>query len=217
MSRILIKFPTRNRHAKAIEVINKYISFAADPDHISIVVTVDKDDQPEKYIFTDPRVTVKVGPSNGKIGAINRDIPDQSTFDILLLASDDMIPIVSGYDDIIRSELYKNFPDGDGVVWFNDGFRQNKINTLVICGSKYYQRFGYIYYPEYKSLWCDNEFTDVASRLKKQVYFDRVIIKHDHPANNSNVRSDELYRRNDRYFSMDKQLYMMRRANNFRA
>jgi hypothetical protein len=217
MSRILIKFPTRNRHTKAIDVINKYISFATDPDNIQIMVTVDNDDQPEKYVFADRRIIVKVGPSNGKIGAINRDIPHESTFDILLVASDDMIPIVNGYDDIIRSEMYKNFPDGDGVVWFNDGFRQNRINTLVICGSKYYQRFGYIYYPEYKSLWCDNEFTDVASRLRKQVYFDRIIIKHEHPANNSNVNSDELYRRNDRYFSVDKHLYMMRRANNFRG
>ena len=217
MSRILIKFPTRNRHVKAIEVINKYISFATDPDHIKILVTVDEDDNSEKYIFTDPRVTVKIGPSNGKIGAINRDMPHHSTFDILLVASDDMIPIVRGYDDIIRTELYKNFPDGDGVIWFNDGFRQNKINTLIICGSKYYQRFGYIYYPEYKSLWCDNEFTDVANRLKRQVYFDTVIIKHEHPANDSNVKTDELYRRNDRYFAIDKQIYMIRRANNFRG
>ena len=215
MSRILIKFPTRSRHIKATEVINKYISFASHPEDIQIIVSVDRDDNPEKYIFTDPCVTVKVGQSNGKIDAINRDIPDHSTFDILLVASDDMIPIVKGYDDIIRSELYNNFPDGDGVVWFNDGFRQNRINTLVICGLKYYQRFGYIYYPDYKSLWCDNDFTDVAAKLKRQVYFDNVIIKHEHPANDSNIITDDLYRRNDRYFSMDRQLYMMRRANNF--
>jgi hypothetical protein len=216
MSRILIKFPTRSRHEKAIDVINKYISFATDPDHIQIIVTIDQDDQPEKYIFTDPRIVVKIGVSNSKIHAINRDMPHHSTFDILLLASDDMIPIVRGYDDIIRTRMRENFPDGDGVLWFNDGFRQNRINTLVICGSKYYQRFGYIYYPEYKSLWCDNDFTDVANKLKRQVYFDIVIIKHEHPANNLDVKSDKLYEYNNRYFSIDKQLYMMRRANNFR-
>jgi REP element-mobilizing transposase RayT len=193
MSRILIKFPTRSRHEKAIDVINKYISFATDPDHIQIIVTIDQDDQPEKYIFTDPRIVVKIGVSNSKIHAINRDMPHHSTFDILLLASDDMIPIVRGYDDIIRTRMCENFPDGDGVLWFNDGFRQNRINTLVICGSKYYQRFGYIYYPEYKSLWCDNDFTDVANKLKRQVYFDIVIIKHEHPANNLDVKSDKLY------------------------
>ena len=216
MSRILIKFPTRSRHSKSIELINKYISFASHPEHIQIIVSVDSDDHPEKYIFTDPCITVKVGPPNGKINAINRDIPDHSTFDILLVASDDMIPIVKGYDDIIRMKMYENFPDGDGVVWFNDGFCKNNVNTLVICGSKYYQRFGYIYYPGYKSLWCDNEFTDVANRLKKQVYVDIVIIKHEHPANNSSVNNDNLYEHNNSFNNIDKDLYIKRWNNEFR-
>lgn len=215
MSRILIKFPTRSRYAKAIDVINKYISFATDPDNIQILVTIDIDDNPEKYTFTDPRIIVKVGSSNGKINAINRDMPNHSTFDILLLASDDMIPIVEGYDDIIRTKMHEKFPDGDGVLWFNDGFRKNRLNTLVICGSKYYQRFGYIYYPKYKSLWCDNEFTDVANRLRKQVYFDITIIKHEHPSNSSTINNDDLYRRNNIHFFTDKQLYITRYLNNY--
>jgi len=210
MSRILIKFPTRSRHEKAINTINRYLDFAICPENIHIIVSVDEDDNPEKYTFTDPRISVKIGNPNGKVAAINRDIPDISTFDILLLGSDDMIPVVEGYDDIIRTKMYENFPDGDGVIWFNDGFRQSRINTLVICGSKYYQRFGYIYYPEYKSLWCDNEFTDIAKSLGKQVYFDTIIIKHEHPANNPNVKSDQLYSLNDTYFSKDRALYMKR-------
>jgi hypothetical protein len=200
---------------KAIDVINKYISFATDPDNIQILVTIDIDDNPEKYTFTDPRIIVKVGPSNGKINAINRDMPNHSTFDILLLASDDMIPIVQGYDDIIRTKMHQKFPDGDGVLWFNDGFCKNRLNTLVICGSKYYQRFGYIYYPEYKSLWCDNEFTDVANKLGKQIYFNTIIIKHEHPSNSSTINNDDLYRRNNIHFSTDKKLYMKRYLNNY--
>jgi hypothetical protein len=202
---------------KAKDVINKYMKFATDPDNIRVLVTVDIDDQPEKYVFTDAHITVKVGRSNSKIEAINRDMPHHSTFDILLLASDDMIPIVYGYDDIIRTKMRENFPDGDGVLWFNDGFRQTKINTLVICGSKYYQRFGYIYYPEYKSLWCDNEFTDVANNLKRQVYFTTVIIKHEHPENVSFVKTDKLYARNNAYFAIDKLLYLSRSRTNFKS
>lgn len=217
MSRILIKFPTRARHSKAKDVINNYLSFATNSKDIQVIVSVDEDDEHEKYVFTDSRITVKVGQSNGKIDAINRDMPDTSTFDILLLASDDMIPIVKGYDNIIRTKMYENFPDGDGVLWFNDGFQKNRLNTLVICGSKYYQRFGYIYYPLYKSLWCDNEFTDVANMLGKQVYFDMVIIKHEHPINNVNILTDDVYRRNDMYFSIDKHIYIMRRAGKFRS
>jgi hypothetical protein len=91
---------------------------------------------------------IVVGRSCGKIGAINRDMDLAPPFDILLLASDDMIPIVKGYDRIIRD----NMPlDTDRVLHFNDGHRTDSLNTLCILGKKYYDRFGYIYYPEYKT------------------------------------------------------------------
>jgi hypothetical protein len=89
-----------------------------------------------------------------------------------------MIPEFSGYDSALRDNMEHYFPDTDGVLWFNDGFQKHNLNTLCILGRKYYQRFGYIYHPAYKSLWCDNEFTVVASLLKKQLYFDKVIIRH---------------------------------------
>jgi hypothetical protein len=113
-------------------------------DSIQIIVSVDDDDHTIKkneIQSIHKNITICSGISNGKIDAINRDMPDTSTFDILLLASDDMIPIVSGYDDIIRSKMTEYFPDGDGVVWFNDGYTTHRLNTLVICGSKYYSRF----------------------------------------------------------------------------
>jgi hypothetical protein len=89
----------------------------------------------------------------------------------------------------------------------NDGYCGPKLNTLCILGSKYYQRFNYIYFPEYKSLWCDNEFMNVAFELNKQTYLNDVIIKHEHPVNNNSVKIDELYLSNDRYYDEDNKLY----------
>ena len=92
-----------------------------------------------------------------------------------------MIPVVKGYDTIIKNNMSKLYPDTDGVLWFNDGYQGNKLNTLCILGKKYYDRFGYIYNPEYISVWSDNEFMDVGNILGKQTYFDEVIIQHQHP------------------------------------
>lgn len=215
MSRILIKFPTRSRHQKAHDVLQKYIDLANDISNITIIVSVDDDDSPETYRKNHPCITIISGPPLGKIDAINRDIPDPLSFDILLLASDDMIPIQKGYDDIIRQKMQEYFPDTDGVLWFNDGYTGLKLNSLVICGSKYYQRFGYIYYPEYKSLWCDNEFMDEANKLGRQVYIDQTIIKHEHPANTPKLslkpNYDKLYEKNESYFNTDRYLYYKRR------
>jgi len=211
MSRILIKFPTRSRHEKFQIVLQEYIDMANSIDDIKIIVSVDDDDSPKKYKAFHPCITIVSGPSSGKIGAINRDMPDPSTFDILLLASDDMIPVQQGYDDIIRLKMLKYFPNTDGVLWFNDGYAGFKLNTLVICGSKYYQRFGYIYYPEYKSLFCDNEFMDEANKLGRQVYFHQTIIKHEHPANNFRIKTDILYKTNEQLWNLDESLYNSRK------
>ena len=213
--RILIKYPTKYRSEKALSVLSKYISFANRPEQIHIVVSIDTDDEETisniyRFETIHSSVSVCIGEPAGKIAAINRDIPDPSTFDILILASDDMIPEVQGYDEIIRERMTRFFPNTDGVLFFNDGFQQNRLNTLVICGSAYYRRFGYIYYPGYKSLYCDNEFTIVANRLRRQVYFPEVIIRHEHPVTNSNITPDTLYIQNQTYADSDQLLFHAR-------
>lgn len=215
--KLLIKFPTRGRSQKSVETLKKYINLATNIDNIKIIVSIDDDDKTvtESMFKIHECVEVIRGPSLGKIGAINRDMPDPSTFDIVLLASDDMIPIIKGYDDIIQNKMKEHFPDTDGVLWFNDGYAGFKLNTLVICGSKYYSRFGYLYCPEYKSLFCDNEFMDVANRLGRQIYFNHVIIKHEHPANNSNIKSDSLYAINDKHWDEDKKTYESRKFKDY--
>jgi hypothetical protein len=131
-------------------------------------------------------------------------------WDILLLASDDMIPEQEGYDQVIRSKMNEHYPNTDGVLWFNDGYTQDKLNTLVCMGRKYYNRFNYIYNPNYKSFFCDNEFMDVANELKKQTYFPDCIIRHQHPANTGR-EADALYKLNDKYWKEDQAVYVHRK------
>ena len=125
-----------------------------------------------------------------------------------------MVPQVKGYDKIISEKMCDYYPNTDGVLWFNDGFAQNRLNTLCILGKKYYKRFNYIYYPEYKSTWCDNEFMEVANSLNKQTYFDEVIIKHEHPDWGFG-HYDNIHSKNQNDFVYDKTMYESRKNNNF--
>jgi len=217
---ILIKFPSKSRPSKLLYAYEKYISLAKDPQQIKSIITLDSDDTTvtseliDKLKQIHPNTIVCIGEPLGKINAVNRDMEYAADYDILLLASDDMIPEYPGYDDLLREKMNEHFPDTDGVLWFNDGFQKNNLNTLCILGKTYYERFGYIYHPSYKSLWCDNEFTEVAHRLKKQIYFNNVIIRHIHPIT-SGVPSDNLYHENEKYFRQDKENFFIRRLNNF--
>lgn len=217
---ILIKFPSRSRPSKLLYAYEKYISLAKNPSIIKTIISLDSDDPTatpdlfDKLMKIHSATTICVGESMGKIGAVNRDMEYAGDYDILLLASDDMIPEYHGYDELIRQKMTEHFPDTDGVLWFNDGFQKHNLNTLCILGKKYYERFGYIYHPSYKSLWCDNEFTIVAHQLQKQIYFDTVIIRHWHPIITKSF-SDTLYQENDKYFNEDRETFLKRQLTNF--
>lgn len=217
---LLIKFPTRGRKDKCLATFRKYHEMCADVSAMRFAVSIDHDDRE----MNDPAVvqqlealghtSVVVGTSRSKIEAVNRDMERFTGWDIVLLASDDMIPQVAGYDAVIRERMQQYFPDTDGVLWFNDGFLGKKLNTLCILGRKYYERFGYIYYPGYRSTWCDNEFTDVATALGKQRYFDEVLIRHEHP-DWGYGQQDHIHHQNLSDLRHDKKLYKKRRAVNF--
>ena len=52
--------------------------------------------------------------NKSKIEAVNADL-ESVDFDIVLLASDDMIPQLKGYDTTIKKNMKDHFPDTDGV------------------------------------------------------------------------------------------------------
>ena len=219
--KLLIKFPTRGRVDKFFNTLDKYYELLSGKCNVEFLITCDIDDISMNNSTVRDRfkkynnLEVEYGDSKTKIEAINTGVI-QRDFQIVLLASDDMIPIVKGYDAIIIESMCTSFPDFDGVVWFNDGVQQDRLNTLCILGRAYYNRFNYIYNPEYKSLWCDMEFTQVGNMLGKQKYFNQVIIKHDHHSV-TNQGFDETYSQNELYESEDKLTFIRRQNTQFNA
>ena len=218
---ILLKFPTRSRPEQFIKTYREYIEKADRPDFIRSLITLDQDDSTVTPTFITeiksihPQSLIKVGYSGSKIAAVNRDMEHAGEYDILLLASDDMVPIVKGYDTIIRDAMMSTYPDKDVVLFFNDGYNGSKLNTLSIMGKLYYERFHYLYHPSYYSLFCDNEFMKVAQRLHRQTYIEQVIIRHEHPVTMTTVQKDPLYTQNYKYLEQDRATYMERKKNGF--
>lgn len=212
---LLIKFPTRNRVAKFHEVLSRYQMLLSGNNNVQFIISVDTSDSHEYDCSKWNNVIVDRRDNKSKIEAINSGMEIAKKWDIVLLASDDMIPVKQGYDDVIVKYMRNLYPDRDGVLWFNDGYTGNRLNTLSILGRKYYDRFGYIYHPEYQSLWVDNEFMDVANILGKQTYIPEVIIKHEHPNNNRGVGNDAQYQHTESFYYSDREIYLKHKRNNF--
>jgi hypothetical protein len=226
--KILFKFASRSRRFKFFEGMNNILNMIADHENFCILVSLDTDDDVMNnketmtslmpYIQKYPNnIIVKYGTSKNKVDAINRDvneIKDRFNFDILVNFSDDMLFIKHSFDEVIRNKFETYFTDTDGNIFFNDGFTGDKLCTMSIIGRKYYDKFNYIYHPSYISLWCDNEYTQVAKRDNKLMYFDEDIFRHNHPANIGGIVDAQLIK-TESYAEVDRQNYEQRLKNNF--
>jgi hypothetical protein len=222
-SKILFKLPTRSRPSRVFEVLDETLKNLSNKNDYLFLLTLDSDDETmnndeiKTKLDSYQNMNYFFGVSKSKIDAVNRDMDlIDPNWDILVLLSDDMVPIHYGFDDIIRNKFDEFFSDYDGITWFNDGVSRDTLNTLCILGKKYYERFNYIYHPHYISLYADNEFTEVGNALKKQKYFDLVIIEHrQYSIGNNRDRYDELYKKNDSFMNQDFQTYIRRKNINF--
>lgn len=211
---LLIKYATRGRWRMFFEAIeNIYATIST--DNFKIIVSADLDDvemncpETREMIRRYQNVELHYGPAVSKIHAINRDMGTQA-WDWCVVMSDDMKFITPGWDKKMLESVKKIWPDTwDWFAHFSDGYVKEKLPTLNICGREWYDRFGYIYHPEYKSVSCDAENMYVAMMEGRYHYFPEVYFHHLHPANLKQP-SDQLLRRNHAFGDMDTDVYFKR-------
>ena len=207
--------PTRSRPEQALEMLTKYRNMAGRPVMLEVVV----DDNDASMATPDVRqrltelgCVVTSGPHKSKIEAMNGG--RVTDWDIIVLASDDMVPVVNGWAQHVERDMMTSFPQLDGALHYNDGHTGNKLCTLPIFGRRLYAQFGYIYHPGYRSFFCDNEQTEVLQGMGRLTYLPTWIIEHRHPAN-VKMASDGLYRANNLPWDQDKEVYNSRKSRGF--
>lgn len=223
---ILYKYPTRERPQQFLENLTALCRKINDRGNSFIQVALDDTDPKNYSAYLDATIdtcmeygiawAVKRQNNTSKVEAINSELFFYE-FDICVLMSDDMVCQVIGFDDIIRQHMRGEFPDTDGALWFHDGDKntKDKLCTMVIAGRKYLERFGYIYHPSYKSLFPDDEFTRVGLDLKKLYRSGIILFRHEHYMNNRLLKPDNLMKRNQSFYGVDRANFIKRLNSNF--
>lgn len=199
-SKIIIKFPTRSRKAKFLEHISNICETVKDFENTHILVTIDDDDPAMQFAKTASfahfpvKIVVISGKSKNKIDAINRDIDWilDNGYDIIVQTSDDMQFVREGWDNRVREDFEKYFPDFDGCLHYPDGYKNEELITLTIMGVKYLKRDGWLYNPIYKSIGSDDELTAVAKLRGKYQYIESTLFLHNHPFWTGEAKDDLL-------------------------
>lgn len=196
---ILVKYPSRSRPERFLQVLKEWVRLADDTSGLHFVFSFDADDDSmweagEWIRDLGINANVYFRTSNTKVEAINRDIADVTVpWEILVVVSDDMWPQVQGWDTLIRGEIAAT--DGDCLVWHPDQ-KQKDIVTLPIMTRAYYDRDGHVYDPRFTSVFCDNLQTDLARKRGRLVFIDTLLAEHRHPANVT-MSKDALYEKNE--------------------
>ncbi len=222
--KFLFKYPSMGRPDWFKKTLEKYYSMLSGNHKYEFVVSLNSNDATmnnasmKRFMDMQMSLCYFYGNHKTKIDACNANLEGRD-FDILFLISDDMIPIVPGFDIIIAEEMEKHFPDMDGALHFPDGYNntsEDSAITLTIIGKKLYDRIGYIYHPDYKSFFCDNEFKDVVYGMNKAVFIPKVIVRHDWRGVHHN-KPDEVYRQNSKMGGggIDEQIYHRRKKAGF--
>ncbi len=217
--KLLCKVTSRSRPVELIKCIKSYIDLCDNPNNLIWLFSLDSNDSVlpggfDQEIFNIiPNAIIWYGVSASKIDAINRDVEKVFDWDILINISDDQLAVTKGWD----TEIIDSMPtDLDYSLWFNDG-HQDRLNTMEIVGRKYYKRFNYIYYPTYKSFFCDNEAMEVAQKLGRMIKIPKCIVKHYHPMweKNTHMKKDETYSKAELHWNHDKTLFAERKSINY--
>lgn len=216
--RFVVKYPTRGRPTLFLRQLQRYRSMASRKHPIKFVVSVDEDDASmqcedvRRIAKATPNLFIYHGRSTGKIAAVNADMDKLGDYDIMILASDDMIPQMVGYDDLIATLMQKHFPNLDGVLHFRDGLNHANLNTMPIAGKKFIDEQGYIYHPDYISEFCDNHFQCRSEKMGKSVKIDQVLFKHEWT---KHTGIDSTFKRNSGFWDKDKATFERHQALGF--
>lgn len=218
--KILFKYASRSRQIKFFKGLDCIYNNLSDKENFNVIVSCDEDDFSMNNDFTIQRLNTyknlsyHFGNSKTKIEAINADMNIAPEYDVLIVMSDDMQFIQKGFDDIIRKDMIEQFPEIDGALHYPDGFTGNRCITMTIMGKILYDRFNYIYHPDYISLYCDSEFTEVTKMLGKYAYIHKQLFLHNHPIW-KRAEYDEQYRHTESFYSVDKATFEKRKSINF--
>jgi hypothetical protein len=180
MRKILLVHPSRGRPAQARRIFDNITKNLSGENSLDYIFALDSDDPTlEDYKkMDDPRISFVIGDNATSVVATNRAYSKEllAKYDMVGISSDDiffpenwdksLIEILDrvGYDKVIKTT---NQYQGD----------PNLLN-LQIGGFQFFLDYGTFYWPEYISMFADNDFTQFAIKNGRYVEARHLIFPH---------------------------------------
>lgn len=183
------------RADEATKAMYFWLSTATNAGAIEWIFAVDEDDkETQEKLFGYRMVIVPKNEVGGPVAAWN-EAAKHSTGRVLIQMSDDWIP-TSHWDAGIINRIGTQI-DEEAVLQISDGHRQDNLMCMAILTRKYYDRYGYIFWREYFSMYSDNEFSLQVKRDDVVIDGRDLVFQHFHPIFHPEKKMDAVYSRSN--------------------
>jgi len=236
MTKISLLHPSRGRPEKSLATDKYWLDRAGNVD-VELIVSVDANDQPREYLsaYSNGSLIISMGeqvgnpkefymPAPGKskffilvednscvVEATNKAAA-RSTGDILVYLSDDF-KCPENWGELLIREFEEDRPL---LVKVDDCLQKFDVPvlTIPIMNRALYERLGYFFHPDFKSMHCDEHLYWVTKKLNAMRLAPHLKFPHEHPANGK-AQDDETYRRSAANWNQGKAAFERHKANGF--
>lgn len=212
--KISLLHPSRGRPQKSFENSREWIEKAG--CEVELIISIDHSDVTHKqYITTyavNGRKTILCHDNQSVVEATNR-AAKESTGDILLYLSDDFkafdnwgLAVQKEFEGVSEPLLIKV---DDCLQKF-----QVPVLTIPIMNRALYERLGYFWHPEYKSMFVDEDLYWTSNKLNTMKMCPHLKFEHAHVCVGK-APDDETYRRSSANWEQGKAVFQRRKEEGF--
>jgi len=223
---------TSRRIASVFPVLHTWLSLAAAPELIEVVLSLDEDyaegiaqaptiERTLREAFPSTKFQIVGAPVPGNCVKGWNAAAEAATGKVLIALSDDFTAF-QGWDAELKAlrgshEWLQNgkWMDGNYVVHVHDGL-YGDLCTLPVVTKVRYDQTGYFYYPGYESMYADTELTYRASNENALIDARYLVFKHEHHSQGTRAEDevDKKHNSKNRY-AAGELLYNYRKTQGF--
>lgn len=177
----------------------KWLDTCDHPERVEYVVSYDEGDRIRQVSYIGEEFgSFKETVNKGRKCAVDgwNAAAAASTGKLIVTVSDDVFP-PEHWDTLMLTAL--GDLDRSAVLEVDCGLMEKNSNlqTFSLLTRAYYDRYGYIFYPEYVGMFADNDFTETAWKDAVMVSARHIKFVHEHPSYGT-AKQDSIYQRQHR-------------------
>lgn len=217
--RISLIHPSRNRAEKARKTLDYWMSKASNTIEIEHILSIDLDDsQIEDYkrLFKESIILIS---NNTCVVEATNIAAKKSTGDILIYFSDDF-KCPDNWDIKIAQRFVEPAgfynPHKTKLLKVDDCLQKFEVAvlTIPIMNRALYEKLGYFWHPEYRSMFVDEDLYWTCAKNEWLVMCPELKFPHEHPCNGL-AENDETYKKSAANWDQGKALFAKRKMEGF--